>query len=190
MLSVRAAAAAAAMALVLGACSGGDEPDPGPTTPGIDVPEGVTLTAGGSTVSVGESVSVPYRPDNAARTVITVEVDKVRRGKPSDLDGYDIDGIPKDSVPYYVDASVRNAGPAALTNATVPLYGLDSRDSYFAPVEVTGGVDGCKPLRLSGKLPPGSVSKGCLVFAVPPKRTFKAVQVRTSDLNDPVTWKP
>lgn len=190
MLTARTATVAAALVLALAGCSSDDEPDPGPTTPDVEVPEGITLTSGGSTVSIGEPASVIYRPQDAARTIITVEVDKITRGKPADLDGYDVDGVPPGSLPYYVDASVRNDGPAALADAAVPLYGLDSGDSYFRPLDVTGPVGGCAPLRLDDNLAPGSVSKGCLVFAVPPKRTFKAVQVRTSDLSRPVTWKP
>lgn len=191
MLSGRAVAAAAVLALVLTACTGGDdEPDPDPKTPDVKVPEGVTLTSAGSTLPVGESASVIYKPENAATTVITVRVDKVTRGKPADLEGYDLDGVAKNSVPYYVSASLRNGGPAVLVDAAVPLYGLDSGDSYFRPVDVRGQVDGCKPLRLEGKIAKGEGSKGCLVFAVPPDRTFKSVQVRTSDLSQPVSWKP
>ncbi|MDN5852597.1 MAG: hypothetical protein L0K86_07090 [Actinomycetia bacterium] len=191
MLTTRTAAAAIALALALTACtSGDDEPKPDPETPDVNVPEGITLTSAGSTVPLGQSASVVFQPRNAAQTVITISVDEVTRGKPKDLDGYDLDGLPEDSVPYYVNASIRNAGPAVIAGAAVPLYGVDSANSYFKPVDVRGTVHGCKPLRLGNHVKPGTVSKGCLVFAVPPKRTFKGVQVRTSDLNQPVTWKP
>ncbi|HLR85282.1 MAG TPA: hypothetical protein VK059_10040 [Nocardioidaceae bacterium] len=191
MLRRRAATATVVLALTLTACTGGDdEPEPGPDTSDVEVPEGVTLTSAGSTVPLGESASVVYQPQNAAQTVVTISVDKITRGKPKDLAGYDLRGTPEGSVPYYVRASVRNAGPAVLAGGAVPLYGLDSGNSYFKPVEMRDSVGGCKPLRLDDHVKPGAVREGCLVFTVPPKRTFKGVQVRTSDLNRPVSWKP
>lgn len=187
----RLGALLAVLALVLVGCSGGnDDPEPGPDTPDIEVPEGVTLTSGGSTVSIGSAASVVYEPDKAAATVVTVRVNDVKRGKPADLDGFDLDGVPQKSVPYYVDASIRNDGPAVLAHADVPLYGLDSGDEYFPPTRVSGTVKSCKPLVLPDKLERGRTVKGCLVFTVPPGKTFKGVQVRTSDLENPITWKP
>ena len=187
----RIGALAAVAVLTVSGCSGGDdEPEPGPDTPDIEVPEGVTLTSGGSTVEVGTPVSVVDEPDNAAATVITVEVDQIERGKPKDLAGFDLDGVANGSVPYYVDASIRNAGPAVLARADLPLYGLDSGDEYFPPTAVRGAIDSCKPLELPSKLDRGGAVKGCLVFTVPPKRNFTGVQVRTSDLENPVTWAP
>lgn len=192
MLTLRKAAAVAlALAVSLTACTGGDdEPKPEPDTTDVEVPEGVTLTSAGSTIPLGDSASVVYQPRNAAQTVVTISVDEITRGTPKDLKGYDLDGLPANSVPYYVDASIRNAGPAVLARAAVPLYGLDSANSYFEPVEVSGAVKGCKPLTLGAHVKPGTVRSGCLVFAVPPKRTFKGVQVRTTDLNQPVSWRP
>ena len=190
MLTARTATVAAALALALTACTGDDEPDPDPESPEVEVPEGVTLTSAGSAIPVGESASVVYKPRNAAQTVITVSVKEIARGKPNDLDGYDLDGIEKGSVPYYVNASIRNAGPAVLSDAAVPLYGLDSGDEYFERTRVNGGIDGCKPLDMSAKVATGKTVEGCLVFTVPPDKQFQGVQVRTSNLNQPVTWKP
>ncbi|UYM05770.1 hypothetical protein [Solicola gregarius] len=187
----RVGALVAAAALVLSGCSGGDDdPDPVPETPDIEVPEGVTLTAGGSTVDVGSPASVVYKPDNAAATVVTVRVERIDRGKPADLGGFDLDGVAKNSVPYYAHASIRNAGPAVLAHADAPLYGLDSGDEYFPPTKITGTVKSCKPLVLPEKLEQGRTAKGCLVFTVPPGKAFKGVQVRTSDLENPITWAP
>ena len=84
--------------------------------------------------------------------------------------------------------TIRNDGPAVLARATLPVYGLDSGNEYFAPTTITGTLKSCKPLAWPRKLERGGKVTGCLVFTVPPKRRFTGVQVRTSDLKNPVTW--
>lgn len=193
MLTVPRIAAALAAVVTLGAatagCSGGDdEPTPGPDSADVHIPEGVTLTSGGSTMDVGQSASVVYQPDGAARTVITVRVEGISRGKSEDVKG--VEGVPDGAVPFYVETSIHNAGPAALDGAPVPLSGRDDAGDRIDATGLSRPVAGCDPLPADGALERGATAKGCLLFAVPDGTALRDVRLRTSDLASPVTWKP
>lgn len=188
MLTPRAAGVVAAvLGLLLTACTGdGDEPDPDRET--VEVPEGITLTSAGSTVELGHAASVVYGPGDAEPTVITVRVDEIARGKAKDLVG--VDGVPDGSVPFLVEASIRNDGPATLPAAAVPLYADAGGEDRIEASDVATMPDGCKQLATDVRLAPGGSERGCLLFAVPPNAEFQGIQVRTKGLNRPVTWKP
>lgn len=183
--SVGAVAAMVALAGVVAGCTedadGEPEPEPGPAD--VDVPEGITLTSGGSTVDLGQPASVVYQPAGAGRTVITVRVDDITRGKPKELPGVA-------GVPFYVEASIHNAGPAALSGVRIPLYAVDGAGEHIDATGVTEETAGCDPLPLTGSIVRGATATGCLVFAVPEGSALAGVQVRSGDLSSPVTWKP
>ena len=188
MLTARAAGAAvlAVSLAAVTACSGDEEPAPDDES--VDVPEGVTLTSGGSTVELGQAASVVYRPDDADRTVITVRVDSITRGKPRDVAG--VDGVDDGAVPFFVEASIHNAGPATLGPAPVPLYALDGSGASLESTDLAKTPAGCEQLATDERLAPGGSEHGCLLFTVPADGGFRGVQVDTSELNRPVTWKP
>lgn len=186
MLTARAAAAVSVVLALLTACTGDDEPDPDHET--VEVPEGITLTSGGSTVELGHAASVVYGDGDAEPTVITVRVDDIVRGDPKDLEG--IDGAPDGAVPFFVEASIRNAGPATLPAAPVPLYAAAGRGNHLEAADLARTPDGCKQLATDVRLAPGGTEHGCLLFAVPDNAEFEGIQVRTEGLNRPVTWKP
>lgn len=175
--------------LTVTACTGGDEDDNESTSgPGFNIPEGVTLTSGGSALSVGQAASIVYRPAYADGTVITVRVSEITRGEPGQIRG--LAGVPENAVPFYVRASVANAGPADLTSTDVPLRAAVGSRTKLEPIELSRSVKGCGPLKLDGATKAGDTATGCLLFAVPPDQAFETVQLATSDLNTPITWTP
>lgn len=189
MLTARAAGAVALTAVLasLAACSGGGDEAASEEGP-VEVPEGVTLTSGGSTVEIGQAVSVVHRSGGSVPTVITVRVDGIARGTPRDVAS--LDGVDDKAVPFFVEASIRNEGPATLEPATVPLYALDGSGGEAESVELVRTPDGCRQLAVDERLASGGTEHGCLLFTVPADAGFGGVQVRTSELNRPVTWKP
>lgn len=202
MLRVRAWTAAAATVLVATACLAGCSEDSGAETDGgtdtattesssgLEVPDGVQLSEAGSTLDVGDAASVIYRADENRRSVVTVTVRKIRKGKMSDFKGFSLDDKTRASTPYYVDVTIRNEGPGGLSRAAVPLYALDSTNAYFAPTALVGEFDKCAGGALPDKFYPGDRVSRCLLFLVPEDAKLASVQVRTADLDQPVSWKP
>ena len=91
--------------MAVAACSG-DEPAPKPSTDvpkGFDVPAGVTITEGGSTLRLGKPASVVYRVEERAASAITVTVNEVRTGDiKKDFTFFSLDDKAKSSTPVYV----------------------------------------------------------------------------------------
>lgn len=159
-----------------------------PTTPAVDVPEGVTLTDPGDTLQIGKAASVVYRADENRRSVVTVTVKKIRKGRMKDFKHFSLDRKSRSSTPYYVNTVVRNDGPGGLSRAAVPLYGLDSSDTYFPPTQLVGEFDRCVGGALPAKFAPGDKATRCFVLLVPKGAKLRSVQVRTEDLDEPVSW--
>lgn len=192
------AVATVAVVAGLAGCSGGagsssdTTTDAGATTsvtPAVDVPEGVSLTERGSPLKTGEPATVVYPAEDDRRSVLTVTVQKVREGSMQDFKHFSLDPAAKASTPYYVRAAVRNEGPGGLGGAAVPLYGLDSNDTFFAPTTLVGEFDKCPGGALPKKFKPGDKARRCLVFLVPKGAKLEAVQVRTESLAEPVSWR-
>ncbi|WP_370614928.1 hypothetical protein [Mumia sp. Pv 4-285] len=190
----RAAAVALTVAagLVLAGCSGGDDEPAKKATPeatsAVDLPEGVTLTEAGTEVAIVQPATVGY-PVGEAASAITVTVAAVKPGRITDLSGYALDKVSATSTPYYATVSVRNDGPDPLGGAAVPVYGFDSTQTSFPPTRFAGeSYAKCPGGALPKTFDAGATWKGCFVLLVPKGAKLTAVQVRTSDLETPVSW--
>src|SRR5690554_1637704 len=106
-------AAFAAILLVAGCSSSSDDkPDTVPVPKGFTVPDGVTLTQGGTQLELGKPASVVYQIAGNATSAITVAVSAVRKGSiERDFTFFSLDAQSKASTPFYVDVAVRNEGP-------------------------------------------------------------------------------
>jgi hypothetical protein len=179
--------------LALAGCSGdkgAEEPAKAApqTTSAVDVPEGVTLTEAGSTVPLGRPATVGY-PVGKAASAITVTVASVKPGRLADLRGYALDKVSATSTPYYVRVQVRNDGPDPLGGVGVPVYGFDTTRTYFPPTRFAGEPFAkCPGGTLPKKFGAGATWKGCFLLLVPKGQRLQSVQVRTSDLVQPVSW--
>jgi hypothetical protein len=185
----------AVVALSATACGGDDEvtepaptsPTPSLTTPSVEVPEDVTLTEPGTRLSLGDPASAVYA-DNARASVLTVTVSKVVKGSIKDFKRFVLSAKERASTPYYVSATVTNEGPRQLGQTTVPLYGVDSTDTALTPTSLVGDFDPCPGAPFPTGFAPGDSVTTCLVYLIPPRARLTAVQLRTSDQTDPITW--
>jgi hypothetical protein len=193
--SARAVAVALAASLALAGCSGGDDDDktataaPTPTpTSMVDLPDGVTLTAPGTRLPIGKPATVGY-PVRKVASAITVTVASVKRGRIDDLGAYALGTSAATSTPYYVHVTLRNDGPDPLNGLAVPVYGFDTTPAYFPPTRFAGRpFKRCPGGALPKKFGPRAVWKGCFVYLVPKGKRLTAMQVRTRDLPQPVSW--
>ncbi len=179
--------------LIATGCSGDDGSSAAPTSsptstgPSITVPQGVTLTDPGSTLRIGDAASAIYADDQRV-SVLTVTVSRVVKGSIKDFRSFVLSAAQRRSMPYYVSATVTNDGPRQLGQIEVPLYGFDSTDTAFPATSLVGALDRCSDAPLPTGFAPDQTVKTCLIYLVPPEATLQAVQLRTNDSADPISW--
>jgi hypothetical protein len=171
--------------------SGSDDASESPTAtgPSVDVPAGVTLTEPGATLDLGQPASVVYDAGPQRVSVLTVTVRKVVAGSMrQDFQNFVLGPSELKSTPYYVTATVRNAGPGKLGRATVPLYGFDSTNTYFPASPIVGDLDVCAGGPLPESFGPHATEQTCQVFLVGKGATLDAVELRPVEGFEPIRW--
>lgn len=193
---MKIAATAAAAALVLTGCSSGSSgsDDKGASSAavpkGFDVPEGVTLTKGGTQLSQSEPASVIYQVGDKAASAITVTVAEVTKGSIKDFKFFSLDDATKASTPFYVKVNVKNEGPAGLGGAALPIYAHDDSNTNLQASDIVGTFKPCQTAKLPSSFLPGATAKLCLVYLVPKGRALVSVDLQTGTAKDAITWKP
>lgn len=194
---LRLVGAVLAGTLLLGACTGDDEPaEPkaSATTAGVPkgftVPEGVTVTEPGTTLAPGAAAGVVWARPDAEPTVLSATVVRVRQGTIKDLRSFSLDAQTKTSTPYYVDVTATNRGPAALQNVQVPLLARDSGNVLTQPSRIVGQLKPCRTNALPASLAVGQSATACLVYLVPQGATLQSVDLVTGEQADAVRWRP
>jgi hypothetical protein len=196
--AVQLAAPLLAVGLVLGACSGDEEPapeetasaTPTATAPEVEVPEGVELTEAGTELRLGEPAAVVFQAGPERVSTLRVAVTKVVRGSMErDFTNFDLSDQQLKQVPYYVTAKVTNTGPTPLGGATAPVWALDSEATYFPPTSLVGNLPACPG---GGALPKPFAADDsvttCLLFIAEPGTTVQEVQLRPYEGFEPVSW--
>jgi len=203
--STRAALAGLlAASLLLTACSddsaepdadGGGSPTSSPgsasasATPYLPVPEGVELTPQGTELRVGEEAVVAYEPRQGQVGVLGIEVDRLERTTfKESFSGWQLDAATRKSNPYFVRATVRNAGETDLGGRPVPLYIVDGRNTLIEPSSFASRFDPCPSAPLPKKFGPGKETDVCLVYLAPAKGDLTAVSFRPQQEFNPITW--
>ena len=173
------------------ACSSSDPKDEGvPVPKGFDLPAGVTLTKGGTTLTEDKSASVVYQVGSSAASAITVTVTQVSKGKIEDFKFFSLDEETKQASPFYVSVTVKNEGPAGLGGAALPIYAHDNSNTIFPPNELVGEFPPCPTPALPATFLPGSSAKLCLVYLVPKGKALQSVDLQTGSAKDAITWTP
>jgi hypothetical protein len=178
---------------VLAGCGSDDaETEPRTDVPkGFDVPAGVTIAEGGSTVALGRPASVVYRVEERAASAITVTVREVRTGDiEKDFTFFSLDDQAKSSTPIYVDLSVTNEGPSGLGGTTIPVLAHTSSNTVFPPSELVGDFKPCPNPALPESFLEGAEADLCLVFLLPEGEKLQTVDLQTGKEKDAIHWKP
>lgn len=182
----------AAGVLALTACSGEPEPAPDPTatTPaGLELPDGVELTAPGTTLEVGEAATVVLELGDGAQSATTVEVVRVREGSIKDFRYFSLDEQSRTATPFYVDVAVTNEGPAGLGGISVPLLAHSDANTVYPASELVGTFDPCE----SGPLPKtflaGESASQCFIFLLPEGEDLQTIDLQPGAAADAVHWE-
>lgn len=191
--SFRIVAGVAALVLVAGCSSGSDDKksDEVPVPKGFEVPKGVTLTKGGTTLTEDKPASVVYQVGDKAASAITVTVSSVRKGSiKRDFAFFSLDDETKASSPFYVDVTVKNDGPAGLGGAALPIFAHDSSNTNIPASQIVGSFKPCATSTLPKSFLPGATAKLCLVYLVPKGKALQSVALQTGSTKDAITWTP
>jgi len=194
--------------LALSACSGtgGDGGEAGPTgsdtsagsSPsdfvsddekyGVDVPPGLMVTEPGSELAVGETATIAWEPRVGVVGALRITVTKLRQGTIKDFAGFSVDAPTKASTPYYVTATVANAGVTDLGGVEVPLYMVDANDTLYGQNHFGGEFKPCAARRLPKPFAATQETTVCLVYLAANHGTLSAVSFRPSQAFDPIIW--
>jgi len=183
----------AALLVLLTAC-GGDDAGPGATADvpkGFDVPAGVTIAQGGSTLPLHRAASVVYEVEDGATSAITVSVNNVRKGNiKKDFAFFSVDDKLKTSTAYYVRLSVRNEGPSGLGGVALPVLAHTKSNTVFPASEMVGDFKPCPLAALPESFLKGRQVNRCLVFLLPKGEELQTIDLQTGKEADAIHWKP
>jgi hypothetical protein len=178
--------------VLLAGCSGDDEPERRPDVPrGFDVPAGVVITKGGSTLRTHTAASVVIRVDERATSVITVKLNEVAKGDiKKDFTFFSLDASAKKATPFYVRLTVRNEGPSGLGGVAIPVLARSTSKTVFPPSEMVGDFKRCPNSTLPKSFLPDSEADLCLVFLLPKGQKLSTIDLQTGAERDAIHWRP
>lgn len=190
---------AVAAALVLSACSGGDDETDGEAADGSSesasasptpgVPKGTEITEPGSDLDFGQSAKVLHRVGKK-RTVLDLKVRSAKQGSLKDFEGFILDDPYKKRGHYfYVQVSVKNAGKKKVNSAPVPLWGISGENTLLRAVKFKSSFKKCPTKNIPKNFKPGKKFSTCLVYLSPNKGSLEGVSYRPTEKFDPIEWK-
>ena len=209
-------ALAVVAALALAGCGGGSDSSPGsagsggtasPTggssssgpssgqsssqspSPSTTVVQGVRLTPQGSSLKLGHTARVSWRPDQKTVGVIAVSVTRLQRVPISAFSDWRLGPATQRSTPYFVHATVRNLGRSDLSDKPVPLYLLDQRNTLLQASSFQAQFAPCPSRPLPPKFTHGKRTSVCLVYFAPDHGKLVAISFRPNQDFDAITWQ-
>jgi len=160
---------------------------PSPSTD-VELPDGVTLTAGGEDLGFGDSATVVFEPTQRVGSVLEMQVDKVSEGTLDDFAGFVLDSTVKSSTPYYVEVAVENVGEENVGGFAIPLYGVNETNTLLRASAFTTDFPRCESKALPAKFETDDAFETCLVYLTPDRGMLEAVSFRPTQQFDPITW--
>jgi len=200
-LPVRSLALTVALTLALAGCSDGEEtPDPeasgSPTETAeseaeayLPVPDGVELTAQGSTLAVGDTATVAYEPRQDRVGAMEIKVTSLERASFDLFVGWELTKKIRSTAPYFVRAKVTNVGDTELGGRPVPLYVVDGENRLIESSLFTGSFKPCEGASFPKKFKNGDSLEACMVYLAPGEGALTAVSFRPSQEFDPIIWE-
>lgn len=166
--------------------SGSGSPSP---VDDLILPEGIQVTPGGSALEVGDTATVAYEVRQGVVAVLDITVTRLERTSfKESFVGWDIDADTKTKKPYFVRATVTNAGETDLGGRPVPLYIVDGSNTLVEATSFESKFKPCQPGVLPEAFPTGTTLDVCLVYLAPDKGDLTAVSFRPTQEYTPITW--
>ena len=192
------AALSLAVVLVLTGCAGGDDdggaeadesasPLPTPSTT-LEVPEGTTLTAPGTSLDFGQAATVAYEVKDEG-TLLDLTVNSAREGSLDDFSGFDLqDKYQRQANYYYVRVTVKNSGEKAFGGVDVPLWGISGNNTLLPPVKFTSAFATCPTEPLPKAFKPGDKFTPASSSSRPTTASSAGVSYRPTEEFVPIEW--
>jgi len=153
------------------------------------VVQGVTLTAQGSQLRLGQTARVSWKPDQKTVGVIAVSVTRLQKMPISAFSDWRLNAATQRSTPNFVHATVRNLGRSNLSGKPVPLYLLDQRNTLLQASTFQASYAACPSRPLPAKFTRKKKTRVCLVYFAPDHGRLVAVSFRPTQDFVAITWE-
>ena len=172
--------------LMLSACGSVSEEQTVPE--GFEVPQGVELTAPLAELELGQTATWIATPANDSPTILVGSVNDVINGEIKDFFGFAIGETTKNSQPVYVNLQVRNGGPEALNEYSLPIYADVNGSEILPPLAIKGPFNPCQVRELPTQFNSGTSSELCLVYLIPQGQKLAAMRLVLNE-EQYLTWQ-
>jgi hypothetical protein len=157
-------------------------------------------TAPGTTLKVGETAHVTYKPLSATDEKNLFQVDatalKIEKGSIDDFENISLDADQKASTPYYVTVKIENTGEEIPLgdqegDPDLKFGAVDDRGQEQPSITFIGDFERCEDTDAPKPFAEGKSYESCLAFLVGGDGSITEVRWKGSDkyILDPVVWK-
>jgi hypothetical protein len=157
-------------------------------------------TAPGTTLKVGETAHVTYKPLSATDEKNLFQVDatalKIEKGSIDDFENISLDADQKASTPYYVTVKIENTGEEIPLgdqegDPDLKFGAVDDRGQEQPSITFIGDFERCEDTDAPKPFAKGKSYESCLAFLVGGDGSITEVRWKGSDkyILDPVVWK-
>ena len=158
------------------------------------------LTAPGSSLKLGETAHVTYKPLTATDDKNLFKVDataeKIEKGSMDDFKNISLDADQKNSTPYYVTVKIANTGKEIPLgdqqgDPDLKFGAIDDRGQEQPSITFIGDFERCTDADAPKPFAKGKSYESCLAFLVGGDGSIDKVQWKGSDkyILKPVEWK-
>lgn len=155
----------------------------------LPVPDGVELTAQGTSLAVGDTATLAWEPRQETVGAIDVTVDRLEQTTfKESFAGFKITDETKKTSPFFVRATITNVGDSDLGGRRVPLYVVDGENRLVDYSGFASAFPPCPSTGFPAKFAPGKTAEVCLVYLVPDRGELTAVSFRPTQEVNPITW--
>jgi hypothetical protein len=158
------------------------------------------LTAPGTTLKLGETAHVTYKPLTATDDKNLFKVDataeKIEKGSIDDFKNISLDEAQKDSTPYYVTVKIENTGKEIPLgdmegDPDLKFGAIDDRGQEQPSITFIGDFERCEDTDAPTPFAQGKSYESCLAFLVGGDGSITDVRWKGSDkyILKPVAWK-
>ena len=148
------------------------------------------LTEPGADRRLGESATVEWAPKEGVDGKLSITVAKLESTSyKQTFAGWKLDEATLERAPYFVRATIKNAGETDLGGYDVPLWGLDDEGNLVEAAAFKEPFKPCDPKTFPKPFAPGASVNVCLVMLVPDQGKLVGVSFRPYEEFDPITWE-
>ncbi|MBC7274882.1 hypothetical protein [Nocardioides sp.] len=153
-------------------------------------PTAGALTEPGADRRLGETATVEWTPKEGIDGKLSITVDKLESTSyKQTFSGWKLDEATLARAPYFVRATIENAGDTDLGGYDAPLWGLDDEGSLVEAAAFKEPFKPCAVKTLPKPFAPGASVDICLVMLVPDQGKLVGVSFRPYEEFDPITWQ-